>query len=87
MVYASQPQPKSSWVSQSPQSGLEPDLLQAARRIYLAYLQVHARQMRRPSGVIIHPITYRGLLTFSARPILLPGERFIPLDNIDSELS
>ncbi|MEB3282961.1 MAG: hypothetical protein VKK42_28975 [Lyngbya sp.] len=72
---------------QSYQSRLDADLLRVAREIYQAYLRVHARQMRRPSGVVIHPKTYRGLLVFSSRPILLPGERFIPIDHIDSELS
>ncbi|MEL7035542.1 MAG: hypothetical protein AAFO04_07980 [Cyanobacteria bacterium J06592_8] len=73
--------------TQSYQSWLNPDLLRAARQIYLAYLRVHAKRMRRPSGVVIHPTTYRGLLVFSARPILLPGERFVPIDNIDSEFA
>lgn len=87
MSYVSPPEPKRPFVSPSHQSRLDPDLLRAARRIYLGYLQVHARQMRRPSGVIIHQTTYRGLLIFSSRPILLPKEQFIPLENIDSELS
>ncbi|MGC9527235.1 MAG: hypothetical protein ACP5D7_17015 [Limnospira sp.] len=64
----------------------DPQLLRVARQIYHAYLEVHARRMRRPFGVAIHSRSYRGLLIFSARPILLPGERFIPFEQIESEL-
>ncbi|WP_413164576.1 hypothetical protein ACL6C3_01320 [Capilliphycus salinus ALCB114379] len=79
--------PERPLAPQSDQSWLDADLLRVAREIYHAYLRVHVRQMRRPSGVVIHPKTYRGLLVFSSRPILLPQERFIPIDYIDSELS
>lgn len=90
MVYASSP-PLPPQINQ-PVQQVQPvwfnsDLLRAARSIYQAYLQTHSRQMRRPSGVVIHPRSQRGLLIFSARPILLPGECFIPLENIESQLS
>ncbi len=87
MVYASSA-PLPSIISQQIQPvWLNSDLLRAARSLYQSYLQVHSRQMRRPLGIVIHPKSYRGVLIFSARPILLPGERFIPLEKIESELS
>ena len=80
-------EPEGLFTPLSYQSRPDPDLLQTARRVYLAYLRVHARQMRRPAGAIVDPLTYRGWLVFSSRPALLPGERFVPIENIDSELS
>lgn len=64
----------------------DPQLLRVARRIYHVYLEVHAKRMRRPSGVAIHTRNYRGSLIFSPRPILLPGECFIPFEQIESEI-
>jgi hypothetical protein len=80
-------EPERQETPQSDQNGLNPDVLQAARQVYRVYLQVHARQMRRPAGVIVNPLTHQSWLIFSSRPILLPGEQFIAVDNIDSELS
>ncbi|NEP43936.1 MAG: hypothetical protein F6K35_33840 [Okeania sp. SIO2H7] len=65
---------------------LDPTLLRAARNLYLAYLEVHAEEMKRPSGVAISPDRYRGQLIFARKPILLPGECFIPFEQIESEL-
>ena len=87
MVYASSPPLPPIIHRQANPVWLNSDLLRVARSIYQAYLKVHSRQMRRPSGVAIHPKSQRGLLIFSSRPILLPGECFIPLENIESELS
>ncbi|WP_410223362.1 hypothetical protein [Limnospira platensis] len=42
--------------------------------------------MRRPSGVAINSRSYRSLLLFSPKPILLPGECFIPFEQIELEL-
>ncbi len=65
---------------------LDPSLLRVARNVYLAYLQVHSDNMTRPAGVAISPRNYRGQLIFSRKPILLPGEFFIPFEQIESEL-
>ncbi|CDM97132.1 MAG: hypothetical protein P5702_18035 [Limnospira sp. PMC 1291.21] len=64
----------------------DPQLLRIARRVYHAYSEVHAKRMRRPSGVAIHLRSYRSLLLFSPKPVLLPGECFIPFDQIELEL-
>ncbi|EAW39255.1 hypothetical protein [Lyngbya sp. PCC 8106] len=80
-------EPERLLTPQSDQNWLDPDLLRAARQVYRAYLQVHVRQMRRPAGVIVNPLTDQSWLIFSSRPILLPGEQFIAVENIDSELS
>ena len=70
-----------------PTSGLlDPYVLRAARSLYLAYMQVHSDEMKRPNGVAISPHHYRGQLIFGRRPILLPGECFIPFEQIESEV-
>ena len=65
---------------------LDPSLLQAARRIYRTYFEVHPDLARRPIGVAIDRFTYRGHLLFSSKPILLPQECFVPMNQIESEL-
>ena len=65
---------------------LDPNLLRAARNLYLAYLEVHSEDLRRPSGVAVSPDRYRGQLIFGRKPILLPGEYFIPFEQIESEV-
>ena len=66
-------------------SSLDLTLLSAARTIYETYCEVQADIMRQPSGVAIHGVTHRGKPVFGKSPILLPGECFIPLKQIDPE--
>ncbi len=61
---------------------LDPALLQVARQIYQAYCEVHPRQAHIPSGVVIDRFSYRGQVTSTDRPILLPQECFVPIDLI-----
>ncbi|HEY9866247.1 MAG TPA: hypothetical protein V6D21_18900 [Candidatus Obscuribacterales bacterium] len=69
----------------SPQ--LNADLIRVAKQIYYAYVEVHAQRMRRPLGVAINPSNYRSCLLFSSgQPILLPGEYFIPFEQIEADL-
>ncbi|SKB12619.1 hypothetical protein PL11201_410033 [Planktothrix sp. PCC 11201] len=68
----------------SPQ--LNADLIRVAKQIYHAYVEVHAQRMRRPSGVAINPSNHRSCLLFSGQPILLPGEYFIPFEQIEADL-
>ncbi|MBW4637661.1 MAG: hypothetical protein KME05_05385 [Gloeocapsa sp. UFS-A4-WI-NPMV-4B04] len=63
----------------------DPTLLKAARQIYRTYCEVHTKIIKRPTGVAINQLTYRGKLLFSSKPILLPQECFIPLSQIESE--
>lgn len=65
---------------------LDPSLLQAARTIYRTYYEVHPEQVQRPIGVAIDRFTHRGKLIFGGKPVLLPQECFVPLNQIESEL-
>ena len=86
MVTAYQQRPENS-TDRFASPGLpDVDLLRAARDIYLVYFQVHSQRMNRPSGVAINPTHYRGQLVFSHKPILLPGEYFVPFEQIESEI-
>jgi hypothetical protein len=65
---------------------LDPALLQAARYIYQTYYEVHPEQTQRPIGIAIDRYSHRGKLIFGQKPILLPKECFIPLNQIESGL-
>jgi hypothetical protein len=58
-------------------------VLQAAREIYNSYCHSHA-EPQRPLGVAIDCQTYRGHLIFTGKPVLLPQECFIPLNQIET---
>ena len=62
---------------------LDPNLVQAARTIYRKYLSLYLQIPKQPIGVVLNADTYRGQLVFREQPILLPGERFIPLTQIE----
>jgi len=47
-------------------------LLKAAQKIYRTYCEVNPNMVKRPTGVVINQLTYRGQLLFSSKPILLP---------------
>lgn len=65
---------------------LDPTLISSARRIYQAYLGIYSRIPRKPRGVVLNAETYRGQLVFKERPILLPGECFIPLQHLEARM-
>ncbi|MEM6502395.1 MAG: hypothetical protein AAF685_11220 [Cyanobacteria bacterium P01_C01_bin.89] len=67
-------------------SSFDMALLNAARSIYELYCEVQTDIMRQPTGIAINGATYRGKPVFCKSPILLPGERFIPIAQIDPEL-
>lgn len=64
---------------------LDPTMLKAAKRIYQTYFDINTKSNKRPAGVAIHRETHRGQLIFNVKPILLPGEHFIPIDRLESE--
>lgn len=64
---------------------LDPSLLQAARQIYRTFYEVHPEQ-ERPLGVAIDRFTHRGKLIFTGKPVLLPQECFVPLNQIELEM-
>ncbi len=66
---------------------IDPTLLRAARQIYRAYCEAHPSQTKRPTGVAVNQLNYQGKVLFSSQPVLLPQECFIPLSQIESEIS
>jgi len=65
---------------------LDPKLLRMARRIYRSYCVLHPKVHRRPLGIAIHRDSHRGQLMFNQKPILLPGECFVPIKQLESEV-
>ena len=65
---------------------LDPLLLRAAQRIYRTYCMLHAKQGKRPQGIVIHRKSHRGQLMFRNNPILLPGECFVPTKQLEAEI-
>ncbi len=63
---------------------LDPSLLRAARQIYLAYSQVHKISEKPVLGVAINPNNYRGQVILGTKPILLPYECFIGINQLKS---
>jgi hypothetical protein len=63
----------------------DPTLLRSAKRIYRTYRVLHSKINRHPQGVAIHRDSHRGQLIFKTKPILLPGEYFISLKQLESE--
>ncbi|MGL5508216.1 MAG: hypothetical protein ACRC2J_10340 [Microcoleaceae cyanobacterium] len=81
--------PKTSHYNPTPPNRsplMDSSVVQAAKKIYLAYAQIHAATMTKPVGVAINPVSYWGKLIFQRKPILLPGEYFIPLEQIESQI-
>lgn len=66
---------------------IDPALLKAARQVYRTYCEAHPNAAKRPTGVAVNLTTYQGKVLFSAHPVLLPQECFIPLNQIESEHS
>ena len=65
---------------------LDPTVLRTARQIYRTYYEVHPEQTKRPIGVAIDRYTFRGQLIFRQKPVLLPRECFVPLNQLQSEM-
>jgi len=45
---------------------VDPILLKAAQKIYRTYCEVNPNMVKRPTGVVINQLTYRGQLLFPA---------------------
>ncbi|MGF1569654.1 MAG: hypothetical protein ACFCVD_16560 [Nodosilinea sp.] len=65
---------------------LNPALLKSARQIYRTYYEVHPEEVQRPIGIAISTKTHRGKLIFGDKPVLLPNECFVPLNQIEPGL-
>lgn len=61
-------------------------MLKAARSAYGMYLRAHSEQMPRPAGVVVSQGNNRGQLIFAVPPVLLPGERFVSFEEIESQM-
>ncbi|MCU0565884.1 MAG: hypothetical protein MUF49_04735 [Oculatellaceae cyanobacterium Prado106] len=66
---------------------LDPTILQTARQLYRTYYEVHPEETQQPLGVAIDRNTHRGKLIFTNKPVLLPRECFVPLNQIESGLN
>ena len=65
---------------------LDPKLIQAAKRIYRTYYDSRSHTARKPLGIALNKDTLKGQLIFGERPILLPGECFININQIEAEV-
>ncbi|BAD80348.1 hypothetical protein syc2158_d [Synechococcus elongatus PCC 6301] len=61
------------------------NLLREARKIYRAYFAAHPDSEQRPVGVALNRRSGRGDVVFGRRPILLPQEFFVPLDQLQAD--
>lgn len=61
------------------------NLLREARKIYRAYFVAHPHTEQRPVGVVLNRRSGRGDVVFAVRPVLLPQEFFVPLDQLQAD--
>ena len=88
-------QPQDFYATGSPGGGgsqvplpslIDPAIVRAARQIYRQFYEAHPEMTQRPVGVALNRYNYRGKLIFGKRPILLPEECFVPIEQVQSEL-
>lgn len=61
----------------------DPGVVQAAQYLYRLYTQAYPNPEKTPIGVAINPENYRGeVCSRRPRPILLPGECFVPFNQL-----
>jgi hypothetical protein len=65
---------------------LDPLLLRAAQKIYRTYCAFHPHRGNRPYGIAIHTKSHRGQLIFRQNPVLLPGESFVSIKQLETQL-
>ena len=63
----------------------DPILIKAARNIYRNYYSLAVPSDDTPMGIVVNRDSHRGQLVFKRKPILLPRECFIPLQQIEAE--
>ena len=63
----------------------DPMLIKAARNIYRNYCHLYIPADQPPMGVVINRDNHRGQLAFTSKPVLLPRECFISLQQIEAE--
>jgi hypothetical protein len=85
-VIRHQPSPESRIKNSENLRLLAPDLIRVARSAYSLYLKVNSDRIQRPAGVVVSQGSDRGQLIFTSQPILLPGERFVTFEEIESQM-
>ncbi len=73
------------YIEEANQQTKKSEIITAARKIYDTYYSLHGPTNRTPIGVALDKKTYRGQLLFTKAPILLPGEYFIPVNELETE--
>ena len=86
MAHVTSRQNRSTQTKEPSTMFFDPTLIKAARKIYRTYCNLHSQLNKKPFGVAIDRETYKGQLVFRERPILLPGECFIHINQIESEI-
>lgn len=62
---------------------IDPTVIRAARQIYRTFIEIYPNSSQQPTGVVVNRFTYRGKLIFSTKPILLPDECFVSLNQLE----
>jgi hypothetical protein len=71
--------------SQSSMVFFDPSLIKAARNIYRNYCNLNFSMEKQPKGIVINRDNHRGQLAFQTKPVLLPRECFIPIQQIEAD--
>lgn len=74
------------YTEEAHQQTVELEIIAAARKIYDTYYRLHGTTARTPIGVALDEKTHRGQLLFTKAPILLPGECFVSVNQLESEV-
>lgn len=64
----------------------DPSLVKAARNIYRNYCNLNFSTEKQPEGIVINRDNHRGQLAFQTKPVLLPRECFIPIQQIEADV-
>lgn len=72
--------------SQSSMVFFDPSLIKAARNIYRNYCNLNFSTEKQPKGIVINRDNHRGQLAFQTKPVLLPRECFIPIQQIEADV-
>ena len=63
------------------------ELMLVARQVYDEKVRWMTLRDREPTGVVVNVETLRGELLCSSYPVLLPYERFIPLNQLEMAMA
>lgn len=85
-MYAYQQTPTNQTIPVDVPPLIDPSILQAARQAYRLFTETNYDAERRPTGVVVSRYTYKGKTIFATRPILLPEEYFVPINQIEASM-